>query len=98
MGCRDGLVGGLAFVGVMAACSDPATKPGPAVVTGTPPTAAGSGGGGDGGSEGGTTGDAGGADGGLCTDLAATVMVVDRVGVLGPPTATEARSSTAPTT
>lgn len=81
-------LGVLAFVGVVAACSDPAAKPSPAIVTGTPPAVSG-GGGADGGSEGGTTNGDAGADGGLCTDLAATVMIVDRVGVIGdPPTAT----------
>jgi hypothetical protein len=72
------------LVGV--ACSDPAAHPATAVVTGAPPVAAGGGGNGDGGSE---AGEAGAADGGVCTDLAITGTVVDRIGVQGdPPTAT----------
>jgi len=68
-----------------AACSDPATKPGTAIVTGPPPVTAGGGGGGDGG----TAGGEGGADGGVCTDLAITGTLVDRTAVQGdPPTAT----------
>jgi hypothetical protein len=71
---------------VAAACSDPATKPGPAVVTGTPPV---TGGGGGGGSDGGTDGGDAGDDAGVCTDLANTGTLVDRTGVQGdPPTST----------
>jgi hypothetical protein len=81
----------LVQVGVVAACSDPAPKPGAAVVGNTPtPNIAGgsSEGGADSGTEGGkTVVDSG--DGGVCNDVAITGVLVDRTAVVGePPVAT----------
>ncbi len=69
----------LAFA-IVAACSDPPQKPGTAVVSGTPPVVSGGGGG-----DGGASLAEGGADGGVCSELPNTGLLVDRTGVQGEP-------------
>jgi hypothetical protein len=75
-------------VSAVGACSDPPAKPaagGGSIVGGS---AAGGGGNAEGGADGGT--DASGfdaADGGVCNDLVASGLVIDRIGVAGEPPA-----------
>ena len=83
--CASVLAVVLVQIGVVAACSDPAPKPTPAV-TGTTPLPNINGGGGEGGADSGTDGGRhDGGDGGVCSDIPLNGALVDRTGVVGEP-------------
>jgi hypothetical protein len=76
------------LVGIAGACSDPPTKPAPAVQGNTTVGGGGGGGGGEGGADSGLDASSD-AEARVCTDVPLTGQTVDRVGVVGePPVAT----------